>query len=221
MTDLEICSPQDELPAFTLWFFFVPEISPNAILLQPVQRLRQPYKKNPRFLQNLSSKSRRSSKDLPRYNYQALPDHVLRSRSDSLKHKYHARMWNLLPIPRSPSIGIPTTLRIQSWVAKRDIRPHRDQSLVMMWMYFSLRYFIVIPDVMKDGLKSQEHGLKPELLATFGPLIELFVSCTVQVWGAFPCLPHTCRLIANVHVHWIASVIGIGIHAGSVCVPVV
>ena len=61
-----------------------------------------------------------------------------------------------------------------------------------------LRYYL-IPDVLKNGLRAQEHRLVPALFGVFLPPIGLFIFA----WTARPDLP------------WIASTIGIVVYAGS------
>lgn len=64
-----------------------------------------------------------------------------------------------------------------------------------------LTYYL-IPDIMKRGLRAQEHRLVPALFACFGPPIGLFLFA----WTANP------------KIHWIAPTIGITIYGGSVFV---
>ncbi|KAL8945582.1 MAG: hypothetical protein Q9222_007891, partial [Ikaeria aurantiellina] len=68
--------------------------------------------------------------------------------------------------------------------------------------YVSYLYFYLVPDIMKNGLREQEHRLVPALFCVFGPVIGLFVFA----WTADP------------SIHWIASVIGITIYAATVFV---
>ncbi|KAK4696216.1 MFS transporter, DHA1 family, multidrug resistance protein, partial [Lecanoromycetidae sp. Uapishka_2] len=62
-----------------------------------------------------------------------------------------------------------------------------------------LTYYL-IPDIMKRGLRAQEHRLVPALLASFGPPIGLFLFA----WTANP------------KIHWIAPTIGITIYGATV-----
>ena len=62
-----------------------------------------------------------------------------------------------------------------------------------------LAYYL-IPDILKNGLRAQEHRLVPALIGSFGPPIGLFIFA----WTARPNFP------------WIASVIGITIYGSSV-----
>ncbi|CAF9936254.1 MAG: hypothetical protein HETSPECPRED_010275 [Heterodermia speciosa] len=71
-----------------------------------------------------------------------------------------------------------------------------------MAIYISYLYFYIVPDIMKNGLRVQEHRLIPALFGCFGPPIGLFIFA----WTSNP------------DIHWIASVIGITIYAASVFV---
>ena len=62
--------------------------------------------------------------------------------------------------------------------------------------------FYLIPDIMKNGLRAQEHRLVPALFGAFGPPIGLFLFA----WTANP------------SIHWIVPTIGITIYGASVFV---
>ena len=66
--------------------------------------------------------------------------------------------------------------------------------------YFAYLNFYLIPDILKNGLRAQEHRLVPAIFGAFGPPIGLFIFA----WTADPRFP------------WIASVIGIVIYGASV-----
>ena len=69
-------------------------------------------------------------------------------------------------------------------------------------VYCAYLNWYLIPDIMKRGLRAQEHRLVPALFASFGPPIGLFLFA----WTANP------------KIHWIAPTIGITIYGGSVFV---
>ena len=69
-------------------------------------------------------------------------------------------------------------------------------------VYCAYLYWYLVPDVMKNGLRAQEHRLVPALLGSFGPPIGLFLFA----WTANP------------SIHWIAPTIGITIYGASVFV---
>lgn len=66
-------------------------------------------------------------------------------------------------------------------------------------IYCSYVYFYLEPDIIKNGLRAQEHRLVPAVYASFGIPIGLFLFG----WTSNP------------DIHWIASVIGIVIFASS------
>ena len=47
--------------------------------------------------------------------------------------------------------------------------------IIAMAIYFSYLYWLLIPDILKNGLQVQEFRLRPALLACFGPTIGLFI----------------------------------------------
>ncbi|TVY44349.1 Caffeine resistance protein [Lachnellula occidentalis] len=69
-------------------------------------------------------------------------------------------------------------------------------------IYCAYLYFILVPDILKNGLRAQESRLVPALIACFGPTVGLFVFA----WTANP------------SIHWIAPTIGITIYGASVFV---
>lgn len=69
-------------------------------------------------------------------------------------------------------------------------------------VYLAYVRFLLIPDILKNGMRVQESRLQPALLAVFGPPIGLFLFA----WTAKP------------DIHWIASVIGITIYSATVFV---
>ncbi|KAK9242515.1 major facilitator superfamily domain-containing protein [Lipomyces tetrasporus] len=71
--------------------------------------------------------------------------------------------------------------------------------IVAATIYASYLWFYLEPDIMKRGLRAQEHRLVPALAAVFGPTIGLFLFG----WTS------------RESVHWIAPTIGILIYAGS------
>ncbi|MCJ1275484.1 hypothetical protein MMC21_003287 [Puttea exsequens] len=68
--------------------------------------------------------------------------------------------------------------------------------------YCAYLNWYLIPDIMKRGLRAQEHRLVPAIFASFGPPIGLFLFA----WTANP------------SIHWIAPTIGITIYGASVFV---
>ncbi|KUJ17062.1 multidrug transporter [Mollisia scopiformis] len=74
--------------------------------------------------------------------------------------------------------------------------------LIGIAIYCSYLHLILIPDILKNGLRAQESRLVPALFACFGPTIGLFLFG----WTARP------------DIHWIAPTIGITIYGASVFV---
>ena len=72
--------------------------------------------------------------------------------------------------------------------------------LIGVAIYCAYLSFYLIPDIMKNGMRAQEHRLVPALFGAFGPPIGLFLFA----WTANP------------SIHWIAPTIGIVIYGGSV-----
>jgi DHA1 family multidrug resistance protein-like MFS transporter len=72
--------------------------------------------------------------------------------------------------------------------------------LIGIAIYCAYLYWVLIPDIKKNGLRAQESRLVPALFACFGPTIGLFIFA----WTANP------------SIHWIAPTIGIVIYAASV-----
>ena len=68
--------------------------------------------------------------------------------------------------------------------------------------YCAYLNWYLIPDIMKRGLRAQEHRLVPAIFASFGPPIGLFLFA----WTANPT------------IHWIAPTIGITIYGATVFV---
>ena len=66
--------------------------------------------------------------------------------------------------------------------------------------YAAYLHYYLIPDIMKRGLRAQEHRLVPAIFASFGPPIGLFLFA----WTANPT------------IHWIAPTIGITIYGATV-----
>lgn len=72
--------------------------------------------------------------------------------------------------------------------------------LIGVAIYSAYLYFYHIPDIVKNGLRAQEHNLVPALIACFGPTIGLFIFA----WTARP------------DITWVAPTIGIVLYGASV-----
>jgi DHA1 family multidrug resistance protein-like MFS transporter len=73
-------------------------------------------------------------------------------------------------------------------------------AIIALAIYATYLRWIITPDLIKNGMRTQEHRLIPALFACFGPPTGLFLFA----W--------TFRS----SIHWIAPTIGIAIYAGSV-----
>ncbi|KFX89297.1 hypothetical protein V495_03328 [Pseudogymnoascus sp. VKM F-4514 (FW-929)] len=67
-------------------------------------------------------------------------------------------------------------------------------------IYSAYLRFYLIPDILKNGLRAQEHNLVPALFACFGPTIGLFIFA----WTARP------------DITWVAPTVGIVLYGASV-----
>lgn len=74
--------------------------------------------------------------------------------------------------------------------------------LIGVAVYCLYLWLLLIPDIMKNGLRAQESRLVPALFGCFGPTIGLFIFA----WTA------------RADIHWIAPTIGITLYAASVFV---
>lgn len=163
-------------PVFILWFFFLPETSADAILLQRAQRLRKLYNKS-----NIRSESEIKRRGVtPREiffdaiikPFQIMfldPAVMFTNVYMALVYGIYYSFFEAFPLVYGPIYGFNLGEQGVTFITIVI------GLLVTMSMYFSVYYFIVIPGVMRNGLKSQEEVLKPALLATFGPPIGLFM----------------------------------------------
>ncbi|KFY78009.1 hypothetical protein V499_02721 [Pseudogymnoascus sp. VKM F-103] len=74
--------------------------------------------------------------------------------------------------------------------------------LIGVLVYSAYLHFYMIPDILKNGLRAQEHRLVPALFACFGPTVGLFMFA----WTARP------------SISWVVPTIGIVIYAATVFV---
>ena len=88
--------------------------------------------------------------------------------------------------------------------------------VLAMGIYFYYLQYMLIPDILKNGLRAQESRLRPALIFVWGPLIGLFIfgkSRRSVLCRAFANQALLSGWSANKNVHWIVSVIGITIYA--------
>lgn len=190
-------------PVFILMFLFVPETSTPNILLRRANRLRALT--GDTRLQSQSEIDRRGlnpSKVL--INAFIKPIEItIKDPSIAFVNLYTALVYGIYysffevfplvyPVYYNMSLGIVGVLFTCILVA----------CLLGVATYVSYLYFYLVPDIMKNGLRAQEHRLQPALLAAFGPPIGLFLFA----WTARP------------DIHWIVSVIGIVLYGATVFV---
>lgn len=88
--------------------------------------------------------------------------------------------------------------------------------ILAIGVYFYYLRYMLIPDILKNGLRAQESRLRPALIFVWGPVIGLFIFGIFHLTVLRVPLADQ-RLLpgwsANKDVHWIVSAIGIAIYA--------
>lgn len=184
-------------PCFIAMFFFLPETSKANILLRRAKRLRKVTNNN-----RLRSQSEIDQTDmkLSAILSDALikpiqicvldPAVLFVNIYTSIVYGIYYSFFEAFPLVYGGiygfNIGEVSTTFICIFIA----------CLIGVSIYVSYLYFFLIPDVMKNGLRAQEHRLKPALFAVFLPTAGLFLFG----WTS------------RESVHWIVSVIGITIY---------
>lgn len=190
-------------PAFLAFFFFLPETSGPNILARRAQRLRQKTG-DPR----LQSQSEIDQKNL-RVGA-ILVDAIIKPLEISVKdpavaftNLYTAIVYGIyysffeaFPLVYPPMYGFNLG---EVGVAFICIV---IACALGVAVYCAYVYWVVTPDMMKNGLGPQEGRLKPALIAVFFPTLGLFLFG----WTARP------------SIHWIASIIGITLYGAGVFV---
>ncbi|KAF1982761.1 multidrug transporter [Aulographum hederae CBS 113979] len=185
-------------PIFILWFFFLPETSTSNILLRRAARLRK----------LTTNEKIRSQTEVDRKGItfgQIVTDAIVKPIEISIKdpavmfvNVYTALIYGIyysffevfaLVYPPLYGFNIGETGLVFTCIVVG--------CLIAMVIYFSYLHFLLIPDILKNGLQVQEWRLRPALLACFGPTIGLFLFA----WTA------------NASIHWMAGVVGITIYA--------
>ncbi|KAI9715354.1 MAG: hypothetical protein M1812_005999 [Candelaria pacifica] len=188
-------------PVFILWFFCLPETSAPNILYRRAARLRKIV-----GVENIRSQTEIDRKDLTAKDiaFDAVikpieimakdPAVLFTNVYTALTYGIYYSFFEAFPLVYLGKYGFnlgETTIVFTCIVVG---------CIIGIAIFFSYLNFFLIPDIMKNGLQAQEWRLRPALFATFGLPIGLFLFA----WTA------------NVHVHWIASVIGITIFATTV-----
>ena len=89
--------------------------------------------------------------------------------------------------------------------------------LIAVTFFISYLWFYLEPDVMKNGLRAQEHRLVPALFAAFGLTAGNFLSRTYNIGSRLIIILglFIFAWTSNPKFPWIASVIGITLFAAS------
>ncbi|CAF9938534.1 MAG: hypothetical protein ALECFALPRED_007719 [Alectoria fallacina] len=185
-------------PVFLLWFFCLPETSASNILLRRSMRLRK-LSQNP----NISSQSQIDRRGLKASTiaFDAMikpfeimfkdPAVLFTNVYTALVYGIYYSFFEVFPLVYPPLYGfnIGETGVVFTCIVVGCV--------LAMGIYFYYLQYMLIPDILKNGLRAQESRLRPALIFVWGPLIGLFIFG----WSA------------NKNVHWIVSVIGITIYA--------
>ena len=184
-------------PIFVLLFFWLPETSAPNILLRRAQRLRKLTGNELLKSQSEINQSKLTVSEVARESlYKPLqilvqdPAVLFASVYTALVYGIYYSFFEVFPLVyidiygfNSGELGL-TFLSITVSVS------------IAIPVYFAYQYYLVEPNIRKNGLQAPEGRLIPALFtAPFLPLGLFLFGWT-----------------ANIHVHWIASVIGIGIY---------
>ncbi|OCL13018.1 putative caffeine resistance protein 5 [Glonium stellatum] len=188
-------------PVFLLFFFFLPETLASNILLRRAARLRK-ISGNPKI---------RSQTEIDRagINFRTIvieavvkpieicikdPAVLFVNVYTALTYGIYYSFFEVFPLVYGPIYGFNIG---QTGVVFVCIVVG---CIIALSIYFSYLNWLLIPDILKNGLQAQEWRLRPGLIACFGPPIGLFLFG----WTA------------RTSIHWIVGVIGITIYAISV-----
>ncbi|KAF8855471.1 MFS general substrate transporter [Acephala macrosclerotiorum] len=188
-------------PVFILWFFFLPETSADTILLYRAHRLRKMTKNS-----NLQSNSEIKRRHLTAR--QIFVDAIIKPFEIMFKdpavlftNVYTALVYGIyysffeaFALVYGPIYGFNLGMTGAAFLTVLV------GALVTGTGFVCLLHFVVIPQMKIKGPGKQEDVLMPSLIMTFGPPIGLFLFG----WTA------------RSSVNYMASIVGIGIYAGSV-----
>lgn len=204
-------------PVFILWFFCLPETSASNILLRRSMRLRK-ISKN----QNINSQSQIDRRGLTAsaIAFDALikpfeimfkdPAVMFTSVYTALVYGIYYSFFEVFPLVYGPLYGfnIGETGVVFTCIVVGCV--------LAIGIYFYYLQYMLIPDILKNGLRTQESRLRPALIFVWGPLIGLLLFGGSNLTAL--CVPTANPSVisgwsANKEVHWIVSVIGITIFA--------
>ncbi|KAH7109105.1 multidrug transporter [Dendryphion nanum] len=187
-------------PVFLLFFFFLPETQPATILLQRAARLRKVTGKS-----NIRSQTEIDRKDLTFGDI--ITDAIIKpieicvkdpaimfvNLYTALTYGIYYSFFEVFPLVYSGiygfNVGETGIVFICIVVA----------CIIAVCIHFTYLSTYLVPDILKNGMRAQEHRLVPAIYASFGPPIGLFLFG----WTA------------RASIHWFVSIIGITIYAGS------
>lgn len=163
-------------PVFLLFFFFLPETQPATILLRRAQRLRKITGN-----EKLMSQSEIDQRHF-KFSAQVL-DAMIKPIEISLKdpailfvnvytaltYGIYYSFFEVFPLVFGPlyhmNVGETGTVFICLIIG----------CFIAMAIYFAYLHFYLIPDILRNGLREQEHRLQPALIACIGPTVGLFL----------------------------------------------
>lgn len=208
-------------PVFLLFFFFLPETQPTTILLHRSARLRAlTGNPNIRTQTEIDRKGIKFSATLLDAIIKPLeicvkdPALLFINVYSALTYGIYYSFFEVFPLVYLEiygfSVGEMAIVFLSIIVG----------CLISITIYFSYLRFYLIPDILKRGLRPQEHRLVPAIFASFGVPIGLFLfgkccRCSAeQIVLAFTDID--VGWTARHSVHWIASAIGITIYSTTV-----
>jgi MFS transporter, DHA1 family, multidrug resistance protein len=163
-------------PIFILFFFFLPETHPSTILLHRARRLRK-VSGNPKIL--TKTEIDRRGETLGSIVWDAIIKPIEITIKDpaiafvnlytALTYGIYYSFFEVFPLVYPPMYGfnVGETAIVFTCIIVG--------CFIAMAIYFSYLNWIVVPDVIKNGLRAQEWRLQPALLACVGPVAGLFI----------------------------------------------
>jgi MFS transporter, DHA1 family, multidrug resistance protein len=82
-------------------------------------------------------------------------------------------------------------------------------------IHYSYLYLYLVPDILKNGLRAQEHRLVPACFATFGATAGLFLFGNLTYMGHQYEADSILGWTARESIHWFVPIIGITLYAMS------
>lgn len=169
-------------PVFVLWFFCLPETSASNILLRRAMRLRK-LSQNP----NIRSQSQIDRRGLTAsaIAFDALikpfeimfkdPAVLFTNVYTALIYGIYYSFFEVFPLVYGPLYGFnigETGVVFTSIVIG---------CILAIGIYFYYLRYMLIPDILKNGLRAQESRLRPALIFVWGPVIGLFIFGTFHL----------------------------------------